>query len=99
MAYTINTKRCVRCGLCVAECPAKAIVVDEEVTESDGLVLYTTRIDPVKCTKCGVCVSYEYWCPAKAIVELKSLSPVAVPPTPFTGNKVKTSIVKEQKKQ
>ncbi|MBN1176225.1 MAG: 4Fe-4S binding protein [Dehalococcoidales bacterium] len=69
MAYKINQKKCLKCGLCVTECPEKAIVVDDKVTEDDGLVLYTVRIDPDKCTECGVCVSYEWWCPAKAIVK------------------------------
>ena len=69
MAYKIDTKKCLKCGLCVTECPEEAIVVDETVTESDGLVLYTARIDPDKCTDCGVCVSHEWWCPAQAIVK------------------------------
>jgi len=69
VAYKINTRKCLKCGLCVTQCPEKTIVVDDTVTESDGLVLYTTRIDPKKCTDCGVCVSFEWWCPAKAIVK------------------------------
>jgi ferredoxin len=67
VAYTISTKLCLKCGLCVDGCPEGAIVVDDRITESDGLVLYTVRIDPAKCTDCGVCVSEEWWCPAKAI--------------------------------
>ena len=67
MSYKINTEKCLRCGLCVTECLEEAIVVDDKVTESDGLVLYRTRIDTDKCTECGVCVSYEWWCPAQAI--------------------------------
>jgi len=69
VAYKIDTKKCLKCGLCVTDCPEEAIVVDETVTESDGLVLYTVRIDPDKCTDCGVCVSHEWWCPAQAIVK------------------------------
>ena len=67
MAYKINTEKCLRCGLCVVDCPENAIVVDEKVTEPDGLILYTTRIDTDKCTECGTCQSHEWWCPAKAI--------------------------------
>ena len=67
MAYKINTDKCLKCGVCIKDCPEGAIVVDDQVTESDGLVLYTTRIDEGKCTDCGVCVSMEYWCPAQAI--------------------------------
>jgi ferredoxin len=69
VTYKINAKKCLKCGLCVTDCPEGAIVVDDTVTESDGLVLYTVRIDPEKCTDCGVCVSHEWWCPAKAIIK------------------------------
>jgi len=69
MAYKINTKKCLKCGLCVTQCPEKAFVVDSKVTEKDGLTLYTTRIDTKKCTMCGECFSHEWWCPAKAIVK------------------------------
>ena len=68
MAYKI-TNKCLKCGICIDECPEGAIVVDEVVTDFDGLKLYSTRIDPDKCTDCGVCVSHEWWCPAKAIVK------------------------------
>jgi ferredoxin len=69
MAYKINTRKCLKCGLCVTQCPQKAIVVDSKVTEKDGLTLYTTRIDTKKCTSCDECFSFEWWCPAKAIVK------------------------------
>lgn len=67
MAYTIDPKTCLKCGVCIDECPEHAIVVVEKVTEYDGLNLYTVNIDPKKCTDCAVCVSHEWWCPAKAI--------------------------------
>ena len=69
MAYKINQKKCLKCGLCVTDCPEGAVVVDDKVTEDDGLVLYTVHIDPATCTDCGVCVSHEWWCPAKAIIK------------------------------
>jgi ferredoxin len=68
VAYRIIEEECLKCGICVKGCPEGAIVADDRVTEPDGLVLYTTRIDESKCTDCGVCVSMEYWCPAQAIV-------------------------------
>ena len=68
MAYIIDTDKCLKCGICIKDCPEGAIVADDQVTEPDGLVLYTARIDEGKCTDCGVCVSMEYWCPAQAIV-------------------------------
>jgi ferredoxin len=67
VAYTINPETCLKCGVCIDECPEHAIVVVEKVTEYDGLNLYTVNIDPKKCTDCAVCVSHEWWCPAKAI--------------------------------
>lgn len=69
MVYKINQEKCLKCGLCVTQCPQKAIVVDNKITESDGLTLYTTRIDQQKCTSCDECFSFEWWCPAKAIVK------------------------------
>jgi ferredoxin len=53
----------------VTQCPDKAIVVVNKVTEDDGLTLYTTRIETEKCTSCDACFSFEWWCPAKAIVK------------------------------
>jgi ferredoxin len=67
VAYIIDKKKCLRCGICVKGCPVGAILVDKTVTEADGLVLYTTRIEAARCTDCAVCVSEEYWCPAQAI--------------------------------
>lgn len=67
VAYKIDKKKCLRCGICVKGCPAEAIVIDRTVKEADGLVLHTTRIDAARCTDCAVCVSEEWWCPAQAI--------------------------------
>jgi ferredoxin len=67
MEYKINPQKCLKCGLCVTQCPQKAIVVDKVVKEADGLMIYTTRIDRRKCTSCDTCFSHEWWCPAKAI--------------------------------
>ncbi|MFC2009960.1 hypothetical protein ACFLUL_00035 [Chloroflexota bacterium] len=40
------------------------------ITEFDGLILYMEiSIDEEKCTDRGVCVSEEYWCPARAFVK------------------------------
>ena len=69
MVYSINPQKCLKCGLCVTQCSHHAFVVDEKVTEPDGLVLYTTRIDTNLCVECGECLdTLEWWCPAKAIV-------------------------------
>ena len=71
MAYKIN-KNCLRCGVCLKGCPEGAIVEIKRDVEFDGLVRHTTKIDPKKCNDCGVCVSYEWWCPGKAIVKASS---------------------------
>jgi ferredoxin len=69
MAYKIDAKKCLKCSLCVFHCPQQAIEIIETTKEPDGLTLYTTRINPEKCTSCDVCFSHEWWCPAKAIVK------------------------------
>jgi len=69
MAYKIDAKKCLKCALCVTQCPQKAISVIKTEKEPDGLMLYTTYIDPKKCTACDVCFSHEWWCPAKAIIK------------------------------
>ena len=69
MVYSIDTKKCLKCGLCVTQCPHHAFVVTDKKTESDGLILYTTKIDQDLCVQCGECMdTLEWWCPAKAIV-------------------------------
>lgn len=68
MAYKINTDRCIKCGECVDKCPEKAIF-DIPQKDPDGTVIHNTKIDPRKCTNCGVCVSVDYWCPAQAIIK------------------------------
>ncbi len=55
MAYKI-TEECVKCGLCVEECPAEAINEEKDI--------YV--IDQDICTECGTCVSV---CPDGAIIE------------------------------
>ncbi len=70
MAYRIDTRKCLKCGLCVTQgCPENAFVVTNKVKEDDGLILYTVKIDENKCTECDTCFSHEWWCPAKAIAK------------------------------
>ncbi len=69
MVYSIDDDKCLKCGICVTQCSHKAFVVVDRETEFDGLVLYTVRLDPQRCTQCGECMdTLEWWCPAKAIV-------------------------------
>lgn len=67
MAYRIDENRCVKCGLCITECPDEAIVGKNPYKVSTSLVYESVWIDPDRCTDCGTCVSMEYWCPAEAI--------------------------------
>jgi len=54
MAYKI-TDECIKCGICVDECPAEAISEEE-----------TYLIDKNKCTDCGACADT---CPSEAIIK------------------------------
>jgi ferredoxin len=69
MAYKI-TDACIQCGVCVEKCPAGAFIADEEIVEFDGAILRPVTLDPAKCTDCGECVAYEWWCPAKAVIKV-----------------------------
>jgi ferredoxin len=69
VAYKI-TEACIKCGVCVEKCPEGAIIAGDKIVEFDGTVLIPVSFDPGKCTDCGECVSYEWWCPAKAIVKV-----------------------------
>ncbi|MGB6369534.1 MAG: 4Fe-4S binding protein [Atribacterota bacterium] len=55
MAYQI-TGECIKCGICVDECPAEVI--------SEGEEIYV--IDKNKCTDCGACADT---CPSEAIIK------------------------------
>jgi len=66
VSYKVNTKACLKCGLCINKCPEGAIIPLRKVRQ-DELVLQPVRIDAGKCNDCGVCESEEYWCPAQAI--------------------------------
>ncbi len=55
---------------CVSKCPEGAIT--EVVTRSEGLVIHNTRVDPDKCTDCGICEQAGdegYFCPAEAFTK------------------------------
>jgi ferredoxin len=69
VAYIIDKKKCLKCGICIDECPGNAIILEEKFTEADGLNLYMVSIDPKICNDCRTCVSFEWWCPAKAIAQ------------------------------
>ncbi len=51
---TIDLNKCVGCGVCVTNCPAEAIIWDD-----DDMPTITDD-----CAECGRCLD---WCPAGAI--------------------------------
>lgn len=55
MPAIVNREECSGCGLCMDECPADAIVLDD-----DGIAV----VDGDECTECGACVDV---CPNVAI--------------------------------
>ncbi|MDR2822646.1 MAG: 4Fe-4S binding protein [Acholeplasmatales bacterium] len=56
MAYKIDPSRCIKCLLCISNCPVGAIT-----EESDACV-----IDETLCVSCGTCAA---GCPCEAISE------------------------------
>jgi len=54
MTWSVDRKKCLRCGACVSVCPELALDMKE-----DGL-----RNSPRKCTSCGIC---QRVCPSRAI--------------------------------
>jgi len=55
MAVKIDDGECVGCGICVDECPEKAIILGE-----NNLAI----VDESLCTDCGICIEA---CPNIAI--------------------------------
>jgi len=45
MVAKVNTDECIGCGICVEECPASAIVLENE----------NAKVTEDKCTDCGTC--------------------------------------------
>ena len=54
MAVTINVDECIGCGICVDECPQKALSLE------DGVCV----IDKDECIDCGSCINE---CPNEAL--------------------------------
>ena len=54
MSWSIDNKKCLRCGACVGVCPVLALELKEGKIKNDSN----------KCTLCGIC---EKVCPVKAI--------------------------------
>jgi len=54
MVAKVKTEECIGCGICADECPASAIVLENE----------KARVEEDKCTECGTC---EDSCPNELI--------------------------------
>lgn len=52
MKLTYKPERCKQCGLCVANCPKKAIEFREELNSSGYRAVV---VDDEKCVGCGTC--------------------------------------------
>jgi ferredoxin len=81
--HKIDTDLCTQCGLCIENCPEKAI----SVQTIDGEEIHV--IDQTKCTQCGKCVKA---CPVEAIKVLKKGSTA----DKAVDNKSKKSIGKKK---
>lgn len=53
----IHDEKCKSCGICVRECPTKAIAMSARANEKGYRV---AEVDDAKCVKCGSCF---YMCP------------------------------------
>ena len=86
---SIDEKDCSGCGLCLGECPMRAILSGD--AGSDG----TVRVDPDKCIGCGLCVSS---CADGAVSLLRRSPPPDVPKDAFEwmDKAVETRGVKEE---
>ena len=62
--YDDGTERCVCCGLCAAACPADAIYMEPEESDSGERKAKIYEINLLRCIFCGFC---EEACPEEAI--------------------------------
>ena len=89
MPSKIDESICLKCGLCIKNCPHEAIEGTNPSKVSTSDVYERVWIDPDLCQDCGTCTSMDYWCPAEAISEEgaapKSKSAKARRSTPSTS--------------
>ena len=64
LTLEIDSDKCIGCKMCMRNCPADAIRVNDAGEVKAGKKLPYLVIDPAKCVKCGACIS---GCKFKAI--------------------------------
>lgn len=69
MPSKIDESICLKCGLCIKNCPHGAIEGSNPTKVSTSDVYERVWVDPDLCQDCGTCTSMDYWCPAEAISE------------------------------
>jgi len=65
--YRVDESKCIRCGLCILECPGGAFRGRGEHKVRHSTVYEEVWIDSGRCIECGMCVDEPYWCPASAV--------------------------------
>jgi 2-oxoglutarate ferredoxin oxidoreductase subunit delta len=70
----IDTERCKGCGLCVAVCPKKSIVISKKLNKSGYFPAQATNTD---CTGCCFCA---FICPDVAIEVFREDNVVVIEP-------------------
>jgi 2-oxoglutarate ferredoxin oxidoreductase subunit delta len=73
----INTERCKGCGLCVAVCPKKGIVISKKLNKIGYFSAETKKPPAAECTGCCFCALI---CPEAVIEVFREDSVVVVRP-------------------
>ena len=56
LSFVVDANTCIGCKLCLKQCPANAILVNEAGEIKEGKKLPYVVIDQAKCIKCGACI-------------------------------------------
>ena len=86
---SINTERCKGCGLCVAVCPKRIIVISKK---SNKHGYFPAETDNRECTGCAACAVV---CP-DAVIEVYRDETTQIVETTAPGGKSKPAIMQEK---
>ena len=84
----INTERCKGCGLCVAVCPKKIIVISKKSNMTGYFPAQTDNCDCTGCAACGII------CP-DAVIEVYRDEPVEIAIAVEPDKKNKPTFIEE----